>query len=221
MAKKARLFMNGVKFGDYHSYNDFSLILSSKTIGTPTPKTETIDIPGGDGVLDLTEFFGEVKYTNRQLSFEFSTIVSKEEFMESFSRVQNAIHGQKMQIVLDDDSEWFYFGRITVSEWKADKNIGKFTIDCDCEPYKTRLGDTEIFQMVEGTETKVILPNGRKTVVPLIEITGNVNLTYGENFWALSAGIYELPALILQNGDNEIIVGGTGTAAFTYRERGL
>ena len=75
--------------------------------------------------------------------------------------------------------------------------------------------------MVEGTETKVILPNGRKTVVPLIDITGNVNLTYGENFWALSAGRYELPALILHNGDNEILVGGTGTATFIYRERGL
>ena len=66
--------MKGIKFGDYHSYDDFSLILTSKTIGTPTPKTEIIDIPGGDGVLDLTEFFGEVKYNNRQLSFEFSTI---------------------------------------------------------------------------------------------------------------------------------------------------
>ena len=51
--------MKGVRFGDYHSYNDFSLILTSKTIGTPTPKTETIDIPGGDGVLDLTEFLVE------------------------------------------------------------------------------------------------------------------------------------------------------------------
>ena len=105
--------MNGVRFGNYHSYDDFNLILTQKTIGTPSPKTETIDIPGGDGVLDLTDFFGEVKYNNRQLSFEFSTIVPKEEFMELFSRVQNAIHGQKMQIVLDDDSEWFYFGRIT------------------------------------------------------------------------------------------------------------
>ena len=213
--------MKGIKFGNYHSYNDFSLILSQKTIGAPSPKVEAIEIPGGDGVLDLTDFFGEVKYNNRNLSFDFSTIIPQADFLDLFSQIQNAIHGQKMQIVLDDDSEWYYIGRNTVSEWKADKNIGKFTIDCDCEPYKTRLGDTEIFQMVEGTETKVILPNGRKTVVPLIEITGNVNLTYGENFWALSAGIYELPALILQNGDNEIIVGGTGTATFTYRERGL
>jgi phage-related protein len=213
--------MKGVYFGNYHSYDDFNLILSSKTIGSPSPKTETIDIPGGDGVLDLTDFFGEVKYNNRELSFEFSTIVPQSEFMALFSMVQNALHGQKMQIILDEDSEWYYTGRISVSEWKAEKSVGKITIDCDCEPYKTRLGDTEIFQMVSGTEEKVILPNGRKTVVPLIDITGNINLTYGENFWALTEGRYELPAVILQNGDNEIIVGGTGTATFTYRERGL
>ena len=130
--------MKGIKFGNYHSWNDFSLILSQKTIGTPSPKVETVDIPGGDGVLDLTEFFGEVKYSNRPLSFEFSTMVPHEEFMDLFSRVQNALHGKKMQIVLDDDAEWAYTGRITVSEWKAERNIGKLTIDCDCEPYKTK-----------------------------------------------------------------------------------
>lgn len=128
--------MKGITFGNYHSYDDFNLILSQKTIGAPSPKTEIIDIPGSDGVLDLTDFFGEVKYKNRELSFEFSTIVPQEEFMNLFSRVQNALHGQKMQIVIDDDPECFYVGRITVSEWKAERRIGKLTIDCDCEPFK-------------------------------------------------------------------------------------
>lgn len=213
--------MKGIKFGNYHSYDDFSLILSQKTIGTPSPKVETIDIPGGDGVLDLTDFFGEVKYNNRNLSFDFSTMVPPEQFMDLFSRVQNALHGQKMQIILDDDAEWYYTGRITVSEWKAEKNIGKLTIDCDCEPFKTRHGDTVIFQAVEGTEATVILPNGIKPVVPIIDITGNINLTFGTNFWALSEGRYELPAVKLVNGENTILVEGTGTATFTYRERGL
>lgn len=131
--------MNGITFGGFHSYRDFSLILAQKTIGTPSPKTETIDIPGGDGVLDFTEFFGEVKYNNRQLSFDFSTLVRQEQFMTLFSTVQNALHGQKMKIVLDDDPECYYIGRITVNEWKADQNIGKLTIDCDCEPYKYKL----------------------------------------------------------------------------------
>ena len=213
--------MKGVRFGNYHSWNDFSLILSQKIIGTPSPKTETVDIPGGDGVLDLTDFFGEVKYNNRNLSFEFSTIVPQSEFMDLFTRVQNALHGQKMQIILDDDAEWQYTGRITVSEWKAEKAVGKLTIDCDCEPFKAKLGDTVIYQEVNGTEETVILPNGIKPVVPIIDITGNINLTFGTNFWALAEGRYELPAVRLVNGDNTVLVSGTGTATFSYLERGL
>lgn len=131
--------MKGITFGEYHSYRDLHLILAEKSIGTPEPKTELIDIPGGDGVLDFTEFFGEVKYKNRELSFEFSTLVPQSEFMTLFSMVQNALHGKKMMISLDVDPEWYYIGRITVEPWKADKNIGKITIDCDCEPYKHKM----------------------------------------------------------------------------------
>lgn len=212
--------MKGIRFGNYHSYNDFSLILSQKTIGTPSPKTESIEIPGGDGVLDLTDFFGEVKYNNRELSFEFSSIVPQAEFLDLFSRIQNAIHGQKMQIVLDDDPEWYYIGRVTVPEWKTEKNIGKMAIVCDCEPYKVKIAETVISKAVSG-ETTVILPNSKKTVVPTIDIAGEINLTFGTNFYALTAGRYDLPAVKLATGNNEVILSGTGTATFTYRERGL
>jgi len=212
--------MKGVKFGDFHSWDDFSLILSEKKIGTPPPKTEVIDIPGGDGVLDLTEFSGETKYNNRTLEFVFSTKVPQSEFLDLFSRVQNALHGQKMRIVLDEDAEWYYVGRITVSEWKANKAIGKLTIDCDCEPYKTKINETVVFVEV-AEETTVNLSNSKKRVVPTIDITGTVNLTYGANYYALTDGRYDLPAVLLENGNNTIILSGTGTATFTYLERGL
>jgi len=212
--------MKGVNFGDFHSYRDFSLILSQKTIGTPSPKTETIDIPGGDGVLDLTEVFGEVKYNNRNLSFEFSSIVPQSDFMDQFSHIQDALHGQKMRIVLDDDPEWYYTGRISVSEWKADKNIGKLTIDCDCEPYKTKLSETVVTAPVNGPKT-VILTNSKRSVMPTIDITGEVDLTFGSNFYSLSEGRYDLPAVRLVNGENTILLDGAGTATFIYIERGL
>ena len=134
--------MKGVTFGSYHSYDDFNLILSQKIIGTPSPKTNVIDIAGGDGVLDLTEYFGDVKYNNRSISFDFSTTVPQAQFMDLFSQVQNALHGQKMRITLDDDPEFYYVGRISVSEWKTDKSIGKLTIDCDCDPWKFKTKTT-------------------------------------------------------------------------------
>jgi len=212
--------MKGIQFGKYHSWNDFALILTSKEIGTPSIKTESIDIPGGDGVLDLTEFFGDVKYSNRPLSFEFSTIVPQSEFMNLFSRVQDALHGRKVEITLDEDAQWHYIGRLEISPWKADKSIGKFTIDCDCEPYKVKKNDTIVTVNVTE-ETTVILHNSRKAVVPTIDITGEINLTYGVNYYTLSAGRYDLPGVQLVEGDNSILLNGTGTATFTYRERGL
>lgn len=212
--------MKGIQFGKYHSWDDFALILTSKEIGTPSIKTETIDIPGGDGVLDLTDFFGDVKYGNRPLTFEFSTIVPQSEFMNLFSRVQDALHGRKVEITLDDDAEWYYIGRLDISPWKSEKSIGKFTIDCDCEPYKIKKNDTIVTVNVTE-ETTVILHNSRKAVVPTIDITGEINLTYGVNYYTLSAGRYDLPGVQLVEGDNTILLNGAGTATFTYRERGL
>ena len=212
--------MQGIRFGNYHSFNDLRLILATKTIGTPSPKTETIDIPGGDGVLDLTEFFGETKYNNRTLTFEFSTMVPKSEFMTVFSAVQNALHGKRMAITLDEDPDWYYTGRISVSEWKAEKNIGKLTIDCDCEPYKKQTSPTVITRAIAGTET-IILPNSRKRTVPEVVISSGtgLNIAFGlGNVWDLGSGSYTLPELELVEGDNPVTVTGTGTITFTYQQ---
>jgi uncharacterized protein (DUF2141 family) len=140
--------------------------------------------------------------------------------MNQFSHIQYALHGQKMRIVLDDAPEWYYTGRISVSEWKAEKAVGKLTIDCDCEPYRAKLSETVITTDVNGPQT-VILTNGGKIVVPTIDITGEVSLTFGYNFYTLAAGRYDLPAVQLVNGENTILLDGAGTATFTYLERGL
>ena len=212
--------MKGITFGNYHSYNAFQLILASKTIGTPSPKTDTIDIPGGDGVLDLTEFFGDTKYDNRKLSFEFSSVVIPEDFMSLFSMVQDALHGRKLPIILDDDPGWQYTGRISVSEWKADRNIGRLVVDCDCDPYKYQISPTVVTKSISGTST-IILENSRKRVVPEVKVTSGSGLTvtFGSgSVWTLASGSYLLPELELVEGDNTVTVSGTGTITFTYTQ---
>lgn len=53
--------MKGVKFGTFHTYDDFGLVLSEKEIKSPTPKIKQIEVEGSDGVLDMTEAFGGCK----------------------------------------------------------------------------------------------------------------------------------------------------------------
>jgi phage-related protein len=212
--------MKGITFGNYHSHDAFQLILSSKTIGTPPPKTETIGIPGGDGVLDLTEYFGDTKYGNRKLSFDFSSVVIPEDFMSLFSMVQNALHGKKMNIILDDDPGWYYTGRISVSEWKADRNIGTLVVDCDCDPYKYQMSPTVVSRSISGTST-ITLANSRKRVVPEVKVTSSSGLTvtFGSgSVWTLASGSYLLPELELTEGNNTVTVSGTGTIVFTYTQ---
>lgn len=210
--------MKGVRFGDYHSYDDFSLILNSKTIDSPEPKITTVEIPGADGVIDITEYFGETKYKNRKLSFDFSTIIPQRGFLHLFSEIQNTLHGKKVRIVLDDDPNFYYVGRIAVSEWKADRNIGKITVDCDCEPYKYRIYKTVM--TVPAGDNTIVLPNLRKRVSPKFHSSGNVVITFNGHEYPPANGDFEIPTILLRPGNNEITLSGA-ECRIEYQEGGF
>ena len=133
--------MNTVTFGEYNSYSDLNLILSSKTIGSPSVKTSTIDLPGSDGELDFTEYFGEPKYSNRTLKFQFTAINPVTAFD---STIKNLLHGQKMKIVLSDDPDVYFYGRISVGDWYVNKGISTIDVDCNCEPYRMKKDETVV-----------------------------------------------------------------------------
>ena len=209
--------MNGVKFGDYHSYNDLSLILTSKTIGTPTPKTETIDIPGGDGVLDLTDFFGSVKYNNRKLEFVFSRqYETPRNFLRSYSLVMDLLHGKKMQVILDDESDVFYYGRVTVEKWMSKKGIGTIEIEVDAEPFKQEISLSSYQRNVTSNAT-LSVQNTKMPVVPTIKTNAEFLISFGGFNEVYPAGTFTIPELEFTEGTNQVYVEGTGSITFTYR----
>ncbi len=213
--------MKGIKFGNLHSYYEWGLILGSKEIGAPEPKVNQIEVEGGDGVLDLTEFFGEVKYKNRSLSFTFSKMgLLPDGFLALYSVVQNAIHGKVLDIILDDDPAYFYRGRVTINEWKSNKNIGEIVIEVDAEAYKMKLDETVVTKAVAGTST-IVLNNSRKRVVPVITTDAEMKLAFGTYSGTFSAGTFTIPELELVEGKNSVKVTGTGNISFRYREGAL
>lgn len=136
--------LDGITFGTYHSYNDWKLILAQKEIGLPTVKTTTVDIPGSDGVLDLTEAIaGRVCYGNRTLTFTFvtSNSLTGATWAELLDSVSGAIHGRRLDIILDDDPGWKYTGRVALDSFATSRAKHTIVIKCDCSPYKTSLTD--------------------------------------------------------------------------------
>lgn len=214
--------MKGIRFGALHS-DDLDLILGRKEIGTPPVKTEKMDIPGADGDLDQTDFFGEPKFANRTLRFEFTANTPASDFLSLYSRVNNALHGKKMRIILDDDPLYYYMGRVYVDKHTDEKGVAKIDVECDCEPYKLKKDQTVIAQAINGTQT-ITLTNGRKRAVPEVQIytqSGSIRIVHGENIWDLSTGVYTLPELELVQGVNAVTVAGTGTVTFVWQEGDL
>lgn len=208
--------MNGITFGTNHSYTFYSLILTGKTIEAPSPKTYTVDVEGGDGKLDLTEYFGRVNYKNRKLSFDFEAITSNANFPTFFSTIFNALHGKKMRVILDDDPNYYYYGRLSVKA-SHDKKISKITIEVDAEPYKYKLNQTIVSRSVTDSAT-ITLMNDVLTAVPSITASAAFTIVFNGVTTAASAGTFTIPTLELSAGANSISVTGTGTISFTWQE---
>ena len=102
--------MRGVSFGKYHTFKDWGLIMTEKSCPIPAPKTNYISVDGRDGDIDLTtSLTDEVKYNNRKCTFSFYT--SNDNLLkrdELFQEIKHALHSQKIQIIDDDEPNYFY-----------------------------------------------------------------------------------------------------------------
>lgn len=209
--------MVNITFDNKKSFDDYGLILSNKNITTPSTKTKTVEVLGGDGVLDVTEFFGEPKFKNRNLTFKFTKVLNNTEFNSFWSTLQNDFHGKKFKITLDEDPNFYYVGRISLS-YASNKNIHAFTFACDCEPYKLKKNKTNYTIGGSGTAN---LKNLRMKTVPTITTTAETKLVFNNHEVNLSVGEFVVPELELSMGDNKIVVTSTGTTKFVYQEGGL
>ena len=188
-----------VYFGDYDAYRDFDLIRTSMTLGTPTIKKRTVEIEGGDGEHDLTEYFGDINYGNRTLTFEFKTAKSQEEYNEIFSRIQTALHGRRMKVKPSEEIDFYYVGRVTVNEWKSDIAIASVVIDVDAEPFKYKNEPTIISRTISGTEI-VNYINSRKKAGPRITVTAPTTIVFKNITLSLQPGSYTPPEILFTEG---------------------
>ena len=162
--------MNGILFGNKHTYDDWDLVLTGKSLGLPTPKTSSVDVDGADGSIDTSEVLsGEIKFSNRRLEFELTMTTDYDEYNELVTNITNYLHGRKLKIILDEDDSYYYYGRCQINQWGSDKRIGKIVISCDCEPYKYTLRPMIVTAKISG-KTYVKVVGKRMTVTPIIEV---------------------------------------------------
>ena len=132
---------HSITFGDKNTWDDWHLIPKSRPVfNPPAVKTRFVEIPGGNGSLDLTSaLLGRASYKNRTGSFEFIVENGFKEWSVLYSEIMAYLHGKRMRAVLEDDPEYYYEGRFAVNEWKSEANWSSIVIDYEVEPYKKSL----------------------------------------------------------------------------------
>lgn len=217
------MYNTEITFGAFHSYRDLNLILTSGVkIGTPDVKTEEVEVLGSDGTIDYTEYFGEIFYKNRSLTFPFTIKAKTPEYIDQvYKDVCKKIHGKKVEIVLDWDTDYYFKGRITVGELTHQKRIGTFTITCDCEPYRYKNDVTVSACAVSGTTTVTYI-NDQKNVTPQFKISSPMTISFENVTTTIKTdGTFTVPGIVFKEGENVVTYTGNGTVEVSYQERRL
>lgn len=164
---------HSITIGTKNTWDDWHLIPSSRpSFSPPSFRSDYIEIPGGNGSLDLSVvLLGEPLYNNREGSVEFYVmhdewLKDEKSWADSYSEVMSYIHGNRFKATLEDDPNFYYEGRWTVNDWKTDM-FTKITLDYNLYPYKFKQDETVIQRTINGT-TDVEITSDRMTVVPTI-----------------------------------------------------
>lgn len=210
----------------YNTWYNWRLILTSKDITPPEPKTNYVNIDGMSGSLDLSESLtGEITYNDRTVSASFWTSEGTRAERENLIKdITSKLHGKKIKIIEPDDPFHYFYGRVTVKGVMNTLAYSEFSITCTCDPWRYAINDSVRRVDVDSqvvTEIIIIHNNGAKTVCPDITITGSVDITYNGVKTSLTDGSYKITDIKLRQGMNMIGVSGTGSATFTYKEADL
>ena len=232
---------HSITFGDKNTWDDWHLIPSKRpSFNPPTVKSQYVDIPGGNGVLDLTESLtGYPLYNTRTGSWEFYVENGFKPWDELYSEISNYLHGQKLRAILEDDPGFYYEGRFTVDEWNSDSWWSTITIGYDVYPYKKELTSSledwlwdpfnfetgivrEYGELEVNNTLSLEIPSRQEYICPKIIVASSdgsgMNLQYNSKTYHLNDGENLLPEVTFGGGVTVTLkFTGNGTVSVDYQ----
>lgn len=128
----------------------FLVPLSRPVIAPPKQKLQTINIPGANGVLDLSNSLTHYPvFENRTGNIKFAVLNDKpgHDWLTVYTKIMKFLQGNNVKMILEDDPKYFYEGRVYVDEWdsKNDGTWSEISLGYDLQPYrrsiKSSVGD--------------------------------------------------------------------------------
>lgn len=230
----------------YHTLNDWELALGNNNyIGNPEMETTYIQVPGRDGLIDATEAIsGRRIYKKRQLAFELGGIREGLHWDSIISSFRNNINGHVCQLIIDNDPNYYWRGRVYIEDFDRFRNLGTFTLSVPmADPYKYDtesstdpwLWDPFNFEedmityigaiTVTGTAS-VTIPHGHMATCPQFVLSEKTSSTFevvcDSVAYQLDNGSNTIPSIMVDGDDDvELTFNGIGKVEIVYRSGSL
>ena len=156
-------------FCGYHSiiisgkntYGEWEMYPTSRPhVAPPEVKTSYVDLPGADGGLDYTDLLtGEPRYGYCKGTWEFM-LIPQERWAAVYRSLVKFLHGRRHTVILEDDPNYVYTGRLSVNEWQSVQHNSLISIDYVLEPFPRNIsGEEEAEQDAEALDAAFNLLN--------------------------------------------------------------
>lgn len=227
-----------------NSYNDFHLVPDGRpVIALPEPVTNFIEVPGASGQLDMSDSLtGYPLYGSREGNLSFIVLNDysrNDSWIKRYQKINKFIHGRRLELMLEDDPNYFYEGRFKVEGWESPSDGGNSTVNIGytLDPYK--YWNSKVVNTVSPSGNSITLRYsnslgnlGIMPTIPTIEvlnISGNINISAsnpevysGSLMHTVSrSATYQFQDIVFMDsdGDNEcsLTISGTGTIKVTLQ----
>jgi len=208
-----------VKFNNVQdSYEDFGLILVNREIGTPEVKRVAVDLPFANGSLDLSFYYGELKYTSRIIKCDF-VIKDQANAQKVYSNFMAYTEGIMTWMSFSDDFStegsndlWEYTCEsMKASALKKTDKLWGFSVEFKCKPFKEKSGTKRgTMSSTDGVYYITCENNGMPAVPKMTAPFAEVTLTTPEgDEYILPAGeTVSFPDIVLYQGTSEFTANG-------------
>lgn len=174
----------------YNTWKNWHLIPTERLrVPPPAQKTNTVDVPGSNGRLDMSDSLnGHPVFDTRSGSWTFYVInkgteinYDYGEWYDRFSEIANSIHGRTVKVVLQDEPEYYYKGRMTVNDYAPDDTWSKLTLGFEFFPYKLKeeIADTGTVN-INGTGDITVV-GSKMPITPTFDVASTEYSFYPEN----------------------------------------
>ena len=119
----------------------FLVPLGRPVINPPQQKRSTINIPGANGELDISNSLTHYPvFENRtgQLQFAVLNDVPQNDWLTIYTKIMKFLQGNEVKMFLEDDIKFFYEGQVWVDTWDSrnDGTWSEVTLGYDLQPYR-------------------------------------------------------------------------------------